>query len=532
MIKKSKLPLIILLSITVGIFIGKNSGLISKHTDGGRYVNQRVLDKFTYILSYIKSDYVDEVDIDALSDKAIANFLEQLDPHSSYLTAKENQREQESLSGSFDGIGVQFRIIEDTVVIIQPIASGPSAKVGIMPGDRIITVDDSLFAGTDIATEDVMRSLKGEKGSKVKLGIKRAGIKDLISFEVIRDAIPTFSVDYYGMMDGNTGYIKLSHFAQTTHREVEEALVTLNNKGMKKLVFDLRGNGGGYLDQAYKVADEFVGKGDLIVFTQGRKRGRDNFFATSGGLFEEGELIVLIDELSASASEILAGAVQDNDRGLVIGRRTFGKGLVQEQKFLPDGSAVRLTVSRYHTPSGRSIQRPYIEGDPEQYFADFVSRYSLLTHGEKDSLPHHDSLKYKTKSGREVYGGGGIEPDIEIGYAEHKKGNYFQTIIQKGLLFRFCFDYVDKNRPLFKDYITGEEYVARFNISDKLFEEFLSYAQENGVSRDESLTKDEKEIKLLMKAYLAQNLFENNVFYQIYLNIDDDLQKALKHFKS
>lgn len=301
---------------------------------------------------------------------------------------------------------------------------------------------------------------------------------------------------------------------------------------MKNLVFDLRGNGGGYLDQAYKVTDEFIESGDLIVYTQGRKRGREDLFATSGGLFEKGKIIVLIDEFSASASEILSGAIQDNDRGLIIGRRTFGKGLVQEQKFLPDGSAVRLTVSRYHTPSGRSIQRPYISGDPDKYFEDFVSRYSHMANGEKDTIPHLDSLKYTTKKGRVVYGGGGIEPDVELPYTESKMGNYYSQLLRKGLLFKFCFDYADKHRLEFKKYSSGEEFINKFEVGDKLINELVAYANSNGVKKDNSINKDLKEIKLVIKAYLAQNLYEDKYFYQIYLKIDDDLNKALPYFKS
>lgn len=529
--KKSRLPLIIAISLIIGALIGYT--LKPSSDSFGVKINRiSVSDKFNYVLDYINNDYVDKVDIDSLADKAIANFLQQLDPHSNYLTSSENRKEQETLSGSFDGIGIQFRIIDDTIVVVQPIASGPSSKAGVMAGDRIVMVDDSNYAGNGIKNENVMSLLKGKKGSKVKLGIKRSGVKDLISFNITRDAIPTFSVDYFGMIDSKTGYIKLSQFSQTTAKEVNQALRNLKAKGMKNLVFDLRGNGGGYLDQAYKVTDEFIESGDLIVYTQGRKRGREDLFATSGGLFEKGKIIVLIDEFSASASEILSGAIQDNDRGLIIGRRTFGKGLVQEQKFLPDGSAVRLTVSRYHTPSGRSIQRPYISGDPDKYFEDFVSRYSHMANGEKDTIPHLDSLKYTTKKGRVVYGGGGIEPDVELPYTESKMGNYYSQLLRKGLLFKFCFDYADKHRLEFKKYSSGEEFINKFEVGDKLISELVAYANSNGVKKDNSINKDLKEIKLVIKAYLAQNLYEDKYFYQIYLKIDDDLNKALPYFKS
>ncbi|MBP1631136.1 MAG: hypothetical protein H6Q15_2029 [Bacteroidetes bacterium] len=527
---KSRLPLVISISIVFGILIGYyllpkgNSSSISSNAQ------KNIVDKFAYLLGYINDDYVDKVDIDSLADKAIASFMEELDPHSVYLTAADNKKEQESLNGSFDGIGVQFRIIEDTVVVIQPVPSGPSQKAGVMAGDRIVTIDSKVWAGKKIKNEDVMRLLKGEKGTKVNLGIKRTGVSKLISFNITRDAIPTFSVDYFGMIDSKAGYIKLSQFSQTTADEVSRAIKMLKSKGMQELVFDLRGNGGGYLEQAYQVADEFIGEGDLIVYTQGRKRGRDNLFATKGGLFEKGKVIILIDELSASAAEILSGAIQDNDRGMIIGRRTFGKGLVQEQRQLPDGSAVRLTISRYHTPSGRCIQRPYITGDPEKYFEDFILRYASMNKGDKDTISHSNSQKYKTKKGRIVYGGGGIEPDVDLPYYNYKKGNYYSELIKKGLLYKFCFDYVDKHRSDFKIYFSGESFVKDYSVSQKTLNDLFAYAEKNGVKKDNSLKEDLSEIKLLMKAYFAQSLYEDKYFYEIYLKIDEDLQKAIPYF--
>lgn len=528
---KARTPIIVSISIIIGILLGYY--IIPKEDNNSTFLSSSktaLAQKFAYIMGLIDDEYVDEVDMDSLSNNFILSFLQQLDPHSTYLTAEEFKREQESLGGGFDGIGVQFRIIEDTIVVIQPVKGGPSLRAGIMAGDRIVTINDTLKVGKKINNEEVMRLLKGKKDTTVKLGIKREGLAKLIPFLVRRDVIPTFSVEYFGMIDSKTGYIRLSQFSQTTDKEVSDALHSLLNKGMKQLVFDLRGNGGGYLDQAYKVADQFLSSGDLIVYTKGRNRDRSDLMATEEGLFEKGKLIILIDELSASASEIVSGAMQDNDRAMIIGRRTFGKGLVQEQKLLPDGSAIRLTVSRYYTPSGRSIQRPYISRDPDQYFEDFIQRYANMSKGDKDTISHPDSLKYKTKKGRIVYGGGGIEPDVELPYYNYKKSDYYSQLLKKGLLYKYCFDYVDKHRNSFKQYISGDIFIKQFKVSETMFEQMREYAQKNGVSKELSIGKDKSEILLLMKAYIAQSLYDDKYYYSIFLQLDEDLQKALPYF--
>ena len=528
---RARTPLIIAISLIIGIVLGYY--IIPSKESKATFVSSSktaLAQKFAYIMDLIEDDYVDEIDFDSISDNFILSFLQQLDPHSTYLTTSQFKTEQESLDGGFEGIGVQYRIIDDTIAVIQPVKGGPSQKAGIMAGDRIVTVNDTLWAGKKIDNNDVMRLLKGKKGSKVKLGIKRQGIGKLIAFEVRRDIIPTYSVDYFGMIDSKTGYIRLSQFSQTTSEEVNRALNDLLRRGMKQLVFDLRGNGGGYLEQAYKVADEFLPSGDLIVYTQGRKRDRNDLFATRGGMFEKGKLIILIDELSASASEIVSGAMQDNDRAMIIGRRTFGKGLVQEQKLLPDGSAVRITVSRYHTPSGRSIQRPYISGNPDQYFEDFINRYATMSKGDKDTIAHPDSLKFKTKKGRFVYGGGGIEPDIELPYYNYKKSEFYTQVLRKGLLYKYCFDYVDKHRNIFKKYSDGDDYMNNFTIEQGLYESMIEYAIKNGVKEEIPKGKEKAEIMLLMKAYIAQSLYEDKYYYSIFLKLDDDLQKAIPYF--
>jgi carboxyl-terminal processing protease len=399
-----------------------------------------------------------------------------------------------------------------------------------MAGDRIVEVDDSIVCGKGITNEDVFKLLKGKKGTKVKLGIKRHNIEKTLSFTIKRDAIPIHSVDYSGMIDNSTGYIKLSQFSANSYQEVHSALVKLKGQGMKQLVFDLRGNGGGYLDQAVKIADEFLVDKDLIVFTNGRYRGRHDYFATSEGVFEEGKIIVLIDEIAASASEIVAGALQDNDRGMIIGRRTFGKGLVQEQKTLPDGSALRLTVSRYYTPSGRCIQRPYISGDPEKYYTDFIERYANMEK-HTDTISHADSLKYKTKKGRIVYGGGGIEPDVELPYYVYKKSDYYSTLLKKGLIYKFCFDHIDRNRKAFKQYKDGADFLNKFSVTENLLQEMLSFATEQKVEKENLSDTESSEIKQLMKSYIAQNLYGDEYFYPLFLLVDEDVQKALPYFK-
>jgi carboxyl-terminal processing protease len=332
------------------------------------------------------------------------------------------------------------------------------------------------------------------------------------------------------MIDNSTGYIKLSQFSANSYQEVHSALVKLKGQGMKQLVFDLRGNGGGYLDQAVKIADEFLVDKDLIVFTNGRYRGRNDYFATNKGVFEEGKIIVLIDEIAASASEIVAGALQDNDRGMLIGRRTFGKGLVQEQKELPDGSALRLTVSRYYTPSGRCIQRPYISGDPEKYYTDFIERYANMEK-HTDTISHADSLKYKTKKGRIVYGGGGIEPDVELPYYVYKKSDYYSTLLKKGLIYKFCFDHIDRNRKAFKQYKDGADFLNKFSVTENLLQEMLSFATEQKVEKENLSDAESSEIKQLMKSYIAQNLYGDEYFYPLFLLVDEDVQKALPYFK-
>lgn len=523
--KRYKTPVVAAIAAVIGVVLGFYLIPTSKDrnfpTKGG---------KIDYILSLIDSQYVDKVNMDSLQDEAIRSFLADLDPHSVYMTAEEIKKENEVLQGNFDGVGIQFRIIDDTIVVLQTINPGPSQRAGIMAGDRIVKVDGKNVTGKDISNDKAFKLLRGKKGTKVSLSVHRSGVNKTINYNITRAPIPIHSVDYYGMLDKLTGYIKLSQFTANSYSEVHSALLKLQDKGAKQLIFDLRANGGGYLDQAIKIADEFLPSDDLIVFTNGRYRGRNDYFATSEGIFEKGKLIVLIDEISASASEIVSGALQDNDRAIIIGRRTFGKGLVQEQKELPDGSAIRLTVSRYYTPSGRCIQRPYISGDPEKYFADFIERYANMEK-HSDTISHADSLKYKTKKGRIVYGGGGIEPDVELPYYNYKRGEYYTTLLKKGLIYKYCFDYVDRNRNNFSTYKDGDDFLNRYTVSEDFYQSMLNFASEQNTTRGRLTTAETKEVKQLMKAYIAQNLYGDQYFYPSFLKTDEDIIEALQYFK-
>jgi carboxyl-terminal processing protease len=523
-----KIVIIIIISLLIGIAIGTFE--IPKYQIVPTKTSSDKARKIADVLSLINKEYVDKIDLDSLSDDAIRSLLEDLDPHSVYFTKEQIKHEQENLDGNFEGVGIQFRIIDDTIVVIQPVSGGPSSKVGIMAGDRIVKVNDTLRIGK-LTSDDVFKLLKGKKNTTVKLSVKRQGINKPIDFVVKRDVIETHSVDYFGMLNSKTGYIKLSQFSANAHSEVAKAISDLkqHNK-MTQLIFDLRGNGGGYLNQAIDIADEFLPKGDLIVFTKGRASGKQESYATDGGFFEKGKLVILIDEVSASASEILAGAIQDNDRGMIIGRRTFGKGLVQQQLFLPDGSAVRLTISRYYTPSGRCVQRPYILGDPEKYYAEFIERYANME-SHSDTTSHSDSLRYKTKAGRFVYGGGGIEPDVELPYYNYKKSDYYTNLLRKGLIYKYCFDYADSHRKELSKYHDGQTFLNSFIVNKDIYNGLLTFADKNDVKRAALDEKERSEIGILIKAYIAQTLYDDKYFYPLFLMIDEDLQRALQHIK-
>ena len=514
--------LLLIAGFLMGLYISKDS----KHN-----VNVEGASKFDEVMWYVGNDYVEIPDGKKLQDEAITAMMEKLDPHSAYITLDEFNEVNDPLLGSFDGIGVQFRLEKDTIAIVNVIKGGPSEKVGIMAGDRIIYVDDTLVAGKKLTNEDVMRKLKGPKGTKVDVGVLRRGVEGLLDYTITRDAIPTYSVDIAYMLDDSIGYLKLSKFSATTVKEFKKAMADLKEQGMAKLVFDLRGNTGGYLAAAVDIADEFLSKGSLIVYTEGRNRPRQYMKARHRGMLEDIPVVVLIDSESASASEIVAGALQDNDRGTIIGRRSFGKGLVQEQIMLSDQSAIRLTVARYYTPTGRCIQKPY-SGNLEEYMLESYERYENGELFSEDSIHFADSLKYTTPGGKTVYGGGGIMPDIYVPLVDDSTEYYFNRIVNKGLLYQYAFDYTDRHRRELQRFKTVEAFDKGFVVTDAMFDALVAMAGEKGIKgTEEQRQVARREADILLKAYVARDLFDDEGFYPIYAPMDEVLQRALQELR-
>lgn len=485
--------------------------------------------KVGLIMNLIDEHYVDSVDYNKLEETAIPGILKQLDPHTAYIPARDMQGVSEEMSGNFGGIGVQFSIQNDTVMVVDVISGGPSQKLGILAGDRIVMVDDTLIAGVDVSNEDVMHKLRGKKGSKVKVGIARKGFDNLLDFNITRGNIPLYSVDVSYMMDDKTGYIKVSRFAEKTYKEFMESISRLDSQGAENLVIDLRGNPGGYLFAVTKMVNEFLEKGELIVYTEGRTQPRKTYHADKSGSCLDKNVVVMIDEFSASASEIFAGAIQDNDRGLIVGRRSFGKGLVQEQVPFYDGSALRLTVARYYTPAGRCIQKSYENGN-EDYYGDIARRYM---HGEfevKDSIEFQDTVKYQTRTGRTVYGGGGIMPDVFVPADTTFFSDYYAKITQKGLVYQFAFNYADTHRATLvelNDARAIEEYLTKRNVMD----EFLRFAIEEGIKYNaKGMKQSGKFIETQLMAYISRNIMGEEGFYPIIRHVDTALEEAYKAF--
>lgn len=475
--------------------------------------------------------YVDEVNEEELVEKAITSMLEELDPHSTYTNAEEARKMNEPLEGEFEGIGIQFQMMEDTLLVVQPVSGGPSEKVGILAGDRITAVEDTLIAGVKMSTEEIMSRLRGPKGSVVKLTIIRHDIDEPLTFDVKRDKIPIYSLDASYMITPTTGYIRLNKFGANTIEEFQAALSKLQGQGMKDLILDLQGNGGGYLNAAIDLANEFLPQKSLIVYTEGKASKRSEFVAKGNGNFLKGKLVVLVDEYSASASEIVSGAIQDWDRGTIVGRRTFGKGLVQRPIDLPDGSMIRLTIARYYTPSGRCIQKPYEKGEEEDYDNELVKR---LEHGElmhADSIHLPDSLMFKTKRlGRTVYGGGGIMPDYFVPIDTTLYSDYHRDLVAKGVVIKTTLNYIEKNRKaLTKNYRKFDDFNRKFEVSNELLDELRKEGEKSGVAFNETeYNTSLPRIKAQLKALIARDIWEMSEYYQIMNQTDDVVQQALK----
>jgi carboxyl-terminal processing protease len=522
------LPLIIAAFMILGIFLGRELGkqqgraLLFKQTELSEN------DKLQQVLSFIRSDYVDTVKEEMILEETIQELLQNLDPHSYYIPGKQFAEMNDPLEGNFEGIGVEFRIVEDTVVIIQALGGGPSEKVGIMAGDRIIEVDGKPITGPKIGNRDVIKSLKGPKGTKVAVKVVRRSEADPIEFTIVRDKIPFHSIEAAYMIDDNTAYIKIARFARTTYDEFKVATSELRKLGMQDIVLDLRNNTGGLMKAAIDLADEFLKDGELIVYTKGKSRNRVDYFATSRGSLENTEVAILINEGSASASEILAGAIQDNDRGLIVGRRSFGKGLVQESVQWPDGSAIRLTVARYYTPTGRSIQKPYDEGT-DKYNEEAYQRYINGELFSKDSIDFPDSLKYFTAEGKVVYGGGGITPDLFIGIDTNSYSDLYRRLNYQGTFYQFGFEYVDEHRETLASEYGEVDFASSFTIGESLMKEFYEYASDKGFdSLKEKLDKASLELaKNRIKGSIARNFAGDNAYYEILNKEDRMVQETL-----
>jgi len=521
-----RLPIILALAISAGIWIGATFA----EPKGGQNDLKAALYKLQEIMTYVNRDYVDSVNTNELVEYGINKMLEHLDPHSSYIPAKDASLVQSQLDGEFDGIGVEFGIIRDTIYVVAPLTGGPSEALGIQSGDQIIKVDDKTVAGIGITNRDVFEYLRGPKGSKVTIEVKRKNQKDLIPYEITRDKIPQYSINASYMVDNEIGYIKVTRFAATTYDEFKQAILDLQGQGMKKLIIDLQGNPGGYMGAAINMADELLGDKDLIVSQKGKvEQYSQKAYAFKPGIFEEGSLIVLVNEGSASASEILAGAVQDNDRGLIVGRRSFGKGLVQMPIDLSDGAELRLTIARYYTPSGRSIQKPY-DSDYEAYERDWIDRYE---HGElfsADSIKFNDSLKYETQKGRTVYGGGGIMPDYFVPLDTTMSSVYVTKLFNSDSSREFILDFVNKNKEKFTS-MSLQEYYEDYEISDAMLMELADFGKKNKVEFDQAdFNKSKGYLKTLIKAHLGRQLYDDSAFYKVVNDINEVYLQALKLF--
>lgn len=514
------IPLLVFAGIALGILIG---GLLTFRPSTGIAENA-YRTKLNRLIDFIESDYVDNINTDSIVDLTVNNILAELDPHSTYIPPAELAEETESMKGDFVGIGVNFYQYKDTIAIIKPMENGPSAKAGIKPGDRILFADNAKLFGRELSTDSLYNYLKGEEGSKVKLTIFRKSENRKFAVNVTRSVIPLKSVDVALMLDARRGYVKINRFAETTYDEFMTGLKSLQKKGMKELVIDMRDNTGGYMEKAIQIADELLPEKDLIVFTKNKKGRVDKTYATKKGSFQTGKVFVLINENSASAAEILAGAIQDNDRGIIVGRRSFGKGLVQREMDFGDGSAVRLTVARYYTPSGRSIQKSY-ENGAEQYYSEFDHRFLSGELYTKDSIKIADTLKFKTKRGRIVYGGGGIVPDTFVPLEDGHAGEGLSYLMQSGVVGHFVFEQLDRDRKPFVG-LAYQAFLEKMAESDQYLNSFRKYLADNGAQLD--LNSNKQLVKRYLTAEFARQLFDETKYFEITLKGDPMIDEVLK----
>lgn len=535
--KKYYIPLVVSIAIAVVLWVGiaiggmRNKAYVyvpEAEEQGIEALDQAGMGKLNYLFELLNYKYVDTLNLNKLIEDAIPTIIEELDPHSAYIPAKDLQSVNEQLDGSFSGVGIQFNIQNDTVMVVQVISGGPSERVGMMPGDRIVTVNDSLFVGKEISNDKVQKTLRGKKGSVVKLGVARASSSDLLEFEITRGDIPVNSVVAQYVIDG-IGYIKIDNFGRNTYSEFFSALINLKARGAKGYLLDFRGNGGGYMEICCQMVNEFLEAGDLIVYTEGKSRPREDIAADGLGNFKKEPIVVLIDEFSASASEIFSGAMQDNDRGTIVGRRSFGKGLVQQQITMNDGSALRLTIARYHTPSGRCIQKPYDMGKGDDYAMDIVNRYERGEFYSQDSIHVADSLKYQTKAGRTVYGGGGIMPDVFVPSDTMAITKYYNKSITQ--MYAFAFQYTDKNREMLQKYTSFHE-LEGFLKGQNLLNKFIEFAAPKlGRPTPTELKRSSAEMERLIIAYIMRQSKDENYFYQEFNSTDVTYQKGLQLLK-
>lgn len=521
---KGYTSVVIVICLLGGFFIGTQ-------ITGNRnsIVINTVDNKLSEVLGIIQTSYVDSTDIDSLIEKSLPKVISELDPHSVYIPQKDVEITNSDLQSSFSGIGIRFTIQEDTIHISDVIRGGPSEKIGIIAGDRIIKVNDTLFVGKDICTnETAIKKLKGPKGSFVKVGIKRYGEKDLLDFNIRRDEIPVESIEATYLINDKWGYVQIERFAENTFAEFVQALAMFVSYDAKGIIIDLRGNGGGYMGIALEIANQFLRKDEVIVYTEGEHSEKNIERANGFGIFQNTPLVILVDETSASASEIIAGTIQDNDRGTIIGRRTFGKGLVQQPFELTDGSMMRLTIARYHTPSGRCIQKPYTKGDKDKYEMDLLERYNRGEFFSEDSIHQNEQQTYKTRKGRTVYGGGGIMPDIFVSSDTTNHTSYSQEAFTRGLISRFAMQYSSQNRPTLSQYKTYDEMV-RYLDTQPILDNFVEYATKKGLKKRNNLIAKSKDI-------LTRSLY-SNIIYQMqgmlehvkYINLEDPtVQKAIE----